>query len=742
MPSEKPQSSSTLVFSEKLSSLPAVEVLRTVEQSGRSVVVQFRGPLSNASVWFRSGALVDAELGPWSGELAFYRILDLNEGSFEVFLCSSRRPRRLTDSVATLLSRRISRTEQWANLLELVPPLDHVPTQRPPSRPVPMSPEQSRLYESMDGQITLMEVIHESRLDAVQALSELAALLRLGYFETHPNSKREAVGPETVRGIATRASRKLESNRPLPLKSSAATWIGPSTVLTGQAPATAPPLEQPPPYRKSWTLNGLGPGSLARIKELDALVAARASEGSHSPTHSTRADPAPNVTADNNPRESLPPPDDPRTVAADAPQTAARSEKSKAENAPAPISAAVESERPAIGRYEVLSHLAHGGMGTIYLCRLTGQAGFRRLFALKVLHRHLRGSDEHAAMLLEEARLAGRLYHPNVVGVVDAGSIEGQPYLVMDYIEGCTFAELLKRNPEKRPASLMVPIFVDALNGLEAAHSLTDDDGSPLNLVHCDVSPHNLLIGVDGICRVADFGVARVRQSRAAVRNLPRRGKPAYMSPEQLRAGPANAGSVDRRSDVFSMGVVLYNALTGTELFQGGNLEATIQNVLKQPVLPPSQVGLHPPACFDAICLKALERNPDRRYQTAGEMGSALRQAAMAENLLGDPNDLAAWIRSVFGRELELRRLSLLDAASAARIQGTKAEASTSSADAEEPAPAPASEDTSRTIMLSDPPRGEAPPWRALTVIGALALAVILVAVFWPEAVQSLFRHR
>lgn len=303
-----------------------------------------------------------------------------------------------------------------------------------------------------------------------------------------------------------------------------------------------------------------------------------------------------------------------------------------------------------VGRYEVLLRIARGGMGTVYLARVTGEGGFRRLFALKVVRDHLSQNDEYVRMLLQEARIASRLHHPNVVGIVDIGTLANQHYLVMDYVEGCTFSELLKVHRRTRPPHLVVPIVLDALMGLHAAHTLVDDDGSPLTLVHCDFSPQNMLVGTNGVCRITDFGIAKatnVINERPSIT----RGKPAYVSPEQVVGRP-----LDHRSDIFSAGVVLWNALTGEQLFSGDTPEQTLQSVLNRPVVPPSTVGLRPPSCFDRVCLRALERDPSRRYQSAEQMLIDLRRIAIAEDFLAPSSDVGRWVTETFGRQLELRR--------------------------------------------------------------------------------------
>ena len=301
-----------------------------------------------------------------------------------------------------------------------------------------------------------------------------------------------------------------------------------------------------------------------------------------------------------------------------------------------------------VGRYEVLLRLARGGMGTVYLCRVTGEGGFRRLFALKVIRDHLNTNQAYVQMLLEEARIASRLSHPNIVSIIDIDTFAGQHYLVMDYVEGCTFSELLKAHPKSRRPDLVVPIVLDALTGLHAAHSMRGDDGSPHPVVHCDFSPQNMLVGVNGTCRLTDFGVSKAAD---ALPNGPGRGKPGYLSPEQVRGLP-----LDPRSDIFSAGVVLWNALTGEQLFDGEDPQAVLHQVVTRKIPRPSSVGLRPPACFDRICLKALERDPDRRYQTAEQMLMDLRKVAIAEDLLAPSSEVGRWVQETFGAQIELRR--------------------------------------------------------------------------------------
>jgi eukaryotic-like serine/threonine-protein kinase len=327
-------------------------------------------------------------------------------------------------------------------------------------------------------------------------------------------------------------------------------------------------------------------------------------------------------------------------------------------SSPQPI--AQQSLPVMLGRYELLGALARGGMATVHLARHRGEAGFQRLFAIKVLHPHLADDEEFVSMLLDEARIAARLHHPNVVPIVDLGSQDGIHYVVMEYIEGCSLSALLKKNRNQRPPRLLVPIALDVLAGLHAAHSLKDDDGSPMNLVHRDVSPQNVMVGADGTARITDFGIARAESRILSTRPGQLKGKLAFMSPEQLKA----AGKLDRRSDLFSAGAMLWSALTGRRLFLGDSDAATLSNVLRLPIPLPSRIGCKPPAAFDPVLLAALERDLNKRFQTAQQMEEALREVALSASCLGSRREVAEWVAGAFGEELAARRRAIRAAVS------------------------------------------------------------------------------
>lgn len=308
-----------------------------------------------------------------------------------------------------------------------------------------------------------------------------------------------------------------------------------------------------------------------------------------------------------------------------------------------------------LGEYELIAELARGGMGRIFLARRQGEAGFERLYAIKVMHDHLADEPEAVTMLIDEANIASRLHHPNVISTVDMGIHEGRYYIVMEYVEGPTLSELFRRTKWQRPVQLIIPLLLDALRGLHAAHELADPAGRLVNLIHRDFSPQNLLVGLNGACLVSDFGIAKARARLTKTRPNLQKGKISYMSPEQL---VSNDG-LDRRVDIWAAGVVLWQALTGLHPFLGPSHAATIHLVLQRRVPPPSTIGLRPPRCFDRLCMRALSREREDRFNTAREMADELQRVAVRQDLLGPQSEVADWIKRVFDKEIEQRRTFL-----------------------------------------------------------------------------------
>jgi serine/threonine-protein kinase len=277
-----------------------------------------------------------------------------------------------------------------------------------------------------------------------------------------------------------------------------------------------------------------------------------------------------------------------------------------------------------VGRYETLKAIASGGMATVHLGRAVGVGGFERLVAIKAMHPHIAAESEFVDMFLDEARLAARIRHPNVVATIDVQADDGL-FIVMEYVDGPSLRALRKAWNKPLPPPIALRILVDALAGLHAAHELCDDQGAALKLVHRDVSPANILIGVDGVVRITDFGVARAETRLSSTRGGQLKGKIPYMPPEQLMGTP-----VDRRCDVYAAGVVLWEELTGRRLFRAESEGALLQKILAGPKRTPCRVNPAVPQAIDDVCMRALSKSPDDRFATAAAFADALEEAAEA----------------------------------------------------------------------------------------------------------------
>jgi len=297
-----------------------------------------------------------------------------------------------------------------------------------------------------------------------------------------------------------------------------------------------------------------------------------------------------------------------------------------------------------LGRYEVLTQLASGGMASVYVARAQGVAGFERLVAIKVLHPHLAHEHDFITMFLDEARLAARIRHPNVVATQDISDTEGAGYfLVMDYVEGDHLGALLRectRANELLPGNVVARILLDAIAGLSAAHELRDEQGRPLNLVHRDVSPHNILVGTDGVTRLTDFGVAKASVRLTTTQEGHFKGKLGYMAPEH-----ASSGEADQRSDLFSMGIVLWESLLGRRLFNGENNAETLNLILNEPITLVSSFRPELEA-FDPVIQRALARPREERFTSAEEFHSAVEAAAKASVGIANIREVGEIVRT------------------------------------------------------------------------------------------------
>jgi serine/threonine protein kinase len=281
------------------------------------------------------------------------------------------------------------------------------------------------------------------------------------------------------------------------------------------------------------------------------------------------------------------------------------------------------SGRSAFGRYSLIEPIGRGGMAEVWKAKAHGARDFERVVVLKRILPHLCSDQQFVEMFIAEARLSARLNHPNIVQVFDFGELGGEYFLAMEFIEGLTLSTALERLKEQQPIPLGLTIQVvrDMCLALSYAHALTGADGTPLHIMHRDVSPSNVMLGLDGTVKLLDFGVAKaVTLADEHTRTGVLKGKISYMPPEVVD-GSARA---DARVDLFAAGVVLHEMLTGKRLFRGRDEFQTLAQIRACEVEPPSAVRNEVPAALDQICLKALSRRPEDRYQTGAELASAL----------------------------------------------------------------------------------------------------------------------
>ena len=306
---------------------------------------------------------------------------------------------------------------------------------------------------------------------------------------------------------------------------------------------------------------------------------------------------------------------------------------------------AAKSKPRLIGRYLLCDPIAAGGMAQVHLGRLLGGEGFSRIVAIKQLLPHFAQDEEFVKMFLEEARLLSRIHHPHVVAPIDVVRLDAELFIVMEYVHGDALANLTKRADAPVPPRIACAIMSAVLFGLHAGHEACDEGGEPLQIVHGDVSPQNILVGADGLARVVDFGIAKAASRHHTTQNRELRGKLGYFTPEQLRLE-----RTDRRSDVFTAGIVLWELLTGRRLFAGESPAALANEVLSSDILPPSRF-VDTPRELDAIVSQALSLTPADRYATAQQMADELCAALTPAT----PALVQEWVQALAGAELARR---------------------------------------------------------------------------------------
>jgi eukaryotic-like serine/threonine-protein kinase len=377
-----------------------------------------------------------------------------------------------------------------------------------------------------------------------------------------------------------------------------------------------------------------------------------------------------------------------------------------------------------IDRYALFDEIAAGGMGVVHVGRLVGSQGFARIVAIKRLHPNLAKDPEFVEMFVDEARLAARIRHPNVVITLDVVEGGGEVLVVMDYVHGATLSKvfrLVRDRGDRIPREIAAAIMHGALQGLHAAHEAKTEHGATLGLVHRDVSPQNIMLGVDGVPRVLDFGVAKAAWRAVTTRDGQVKGKLAYMAPEQV-----HATSIDRRVDVYAAGIVFWEILTGRRLFEGDNPLALTSAVLGGVKSPPSSRVPEIPKELDAVVMKALALDPDARYQSALEMAVELERVAP----IATTRRVGEWLAELARDSLDERARYVADVESKESLSDPQIRVAL---EGEEPAtklvpPSPPSMrepgSVSRAVVTAETLSAPLPPKRSLTgvLIGAVSL--------------------
>jgi serine/threonine protein kinase len=303
------------------------------------------------------------------------------------------------------------------------------------------------------------------------------------------------------------------------------------------------------------------------------------------------------------------------------------------------------SEPIQFGKYTLFERIGRGGMADVYKGRVSGPQGFERTFVVKRILPHLSDDATFIKMFVEEAKLSARLAHPNIVQIFELGAVEGEYFISMEYIRGRDLSETMraiwKTMGPPRP-ELVAYIGREACRALSYAHSLADERGRPLGMIHRDVSPSNIMMSYEGAVKLLDFGIAKaLGEAPETTKSGTMKGKYAYMAPEQTEGD-----DVDHRIDIFSCGIVLHEVLTGRRLFKGQNDVLTIERVRRCDVPPPSQQNPMVPPELDAIILRALARDRDQRWATAADMADALDDVVHAARF--QPSHLAQLLHDLF----------------------------------------------------------------------------------------------
>lgn len=303
-----------------------------------------------------------------------------------------------------------------------------------------------------------------------------------------------------------------------------------------------------------------------------------------------------------------------------------------------------------LGKYRLFAAIGSGGMAEVYLAIAEGRLGFNKLVVIKRLREDLAEEEQFVQMFLDEARLAARLSHPNIVHAYEVGEEEGNYFIAMEYLEGQPLSRIYNRAlraGSRLPRAVAIRIVMDALSGLHYAHELKDYNGKPLDIIHRDISPHNIFVTYDGTVKVVDFGIAKASSNATHTEAGQIKGKVGYMAPEQ-----AVLSAIDRRADLYAMGVVLWEVLTGKRLFPGATLES-LPTILTAAIPRVSSVVDGIDEELDEIVVKALRRKADGRFQTAEEMRKALESYLRGHGETVDAQDVGKYVSETFAEVRE-----------------------------------------------------------------------------------------
>ncbi|MGC8928172.1 MAG: serine/threonine protein kinase, partial [Myxococcota bacterium] len=298
------------------------------------------------------------------------------------------------------------------------------------------------------------------------------------------------------------------------------------------------------------------------------------------------------------------------------------------------------------GKFEIITRIATGGMAEIFLAKQVGIEGFQKLIVIKRILPHLSSDKEFVNMFLDEARMAAQLNHPNIVQIYDLGVIEGSYFIAMEYIDGVDISSILKKGREKKNflrLGWILKIISQVCEGLYYAHTLKDSNGIPLGLIHRDITPENLLVSFTGSVKITDFGIARARGRSTSTTSGTLKGKFPYMFYEMVKGM-----EIDARSDIFSLGIVMWEMLTYRRLFKRDTEVASINAILNEEIPSPKKYFKNLPDGVEKIVMKALERDRDKRFQTAREMGNAIEDFISQKRVIVRISDLSDYLTELF----------------------------------------------------------------------------------------------